>query len=138
MSFASEPVQVIIAVDKLTSFYNQSILMNKISKEDFQDNLIWRVNVNELLNNIDDYRCTSGYFSEYHALSISEITKIVNRKYQTLSYYGFSQNELKKIMKELKPIGIDRIVPIGKTTDFSLTWDGYNLIDTLSRKIDII
>jgi hypothetical protein len=132
------PVQPIIAVDKLTSFYNQSVLMKNISKEDSYDNLIWRVNINELANNIDNYRCSSGYFNEYHALSISEIKNIVNRKYQTLSYYGFSQNELKKIMKELKPIGIDRIVPIGKTADFSLTWDGYNLIETLSRKIDII
>ena len=36
-----------------------------------------------------------------------------------------------------KPNGIDRIVPIGKTTDFSLTWDGFDLIDTLSRKIEL-
>ena len=29
--------------------------------------------------------------------------------------------------------GLDRIVPIGETTAFSLTWDGYNLIEMFSR-----
>ena len=75
---------------------------------------------------------------EFHAKSISELSEIVNRKYQTLSYYGISKEHLTKFIKEEKPKGIDRIVPIGKTTDFSLTWDGYNLIDTLSRRIEII
>ena len=114
------------------------IIINKTSKEPSEDNLIWRVNISELPNNIDNHRCTSGYFNEYYAPSILEIKNIVNRKYQTLSYYGYKIDEMKKIMEKLKPIGIDRIVPIGKTTDFSLTWDGYNLIDTLSRKIDLI
>ncbi len=131
-------IQPIVAVDKLTSFYSQSIIINKTSKEPSEDNLIWRVNISELPNNIDNHRCTSGYFNEYYAPSILEIKNIVNRKYQTLSYYGYKIDEMKKIMEKLKPIGIDRIVPIGKTTDFSLTWDGYNLIDTLSRKIDLI
>ena len=131
-------VQPIVAVDKLTSFYSQSIMMNKTFKEHSEDNLIWRINISELPYNIDDYRCTSGYFNEYYASSILEIKDIINRKYQTLSYYGYSIDEIKKMMDNLMPIGIDRVVPIGKTTDFSLTWDGYNLIDTLSRKIDLI
>ena len=33
--------------------------------------------------------------------------------------------------------GIDRIVPIGKTADFSLTWDGYDLILQMSRKLGL-
>lgn len=131
------PIQSIISVDKLTSFYKQSISMEDISKEVSGNNLLWRVNINDLDENIHDYKCSSGYFNEYYASSISEINKIINRKYQTLSYFGYSHNKLRKIMLDLKPIGIDRIVPIGKTTDFSLTWDGYNLIEILSRKIDI-
>jgi len=43
-----------------------------------------------------------------------------------------------QFITQAKPNGIDRIVPIGKTTDFSLTWDGFNMIETLSRKIDIL
>jgi hypothetical protein len=39
--------------------------------------------------------------------------------------------------KKIKPLGIDRIVPIGKTLDFSLNWDGYDLINQMSRIIEI-
>lgn len=130
-------IQSVIAVDKLTAFYNQSVQLEKIKKVSTADNLIWRVEQEFLSKEIDKYRCTSGYFSEYHATSINELTTIVNRKYQTLSYYGIEKEELANFITHLKPFGIDRVVPIGKTTDFSLTWDGFNLIETLSRCCEI-
>lgn len=130
-------VQPVIAVDKLTSFYNQSVNMNEITKSVTPDNLIWRVELKHLLKNIDEFRCNSGYFSEFHATSLSEINNIIDRKYQTLAYYGISIDELNEFIKYEKPKGIDRIVPIGKTSDFSLNWDGIDLIKTLSRVIEI-
>ena len=33
----------------------------------------------------------------------------------------------------MKLLGIDRVVPFGKTTDFDLIWDGYDLIYTLQN-----
>lgn len=130
-------VQPVIAVDKLTSFYNQSVHMNHVTKTKTPDNLIWRVKLKHLSKNIDEYRCNSGYFSEYHAASLSDINNIINRKYQTLAYYGISNEKLNKFVKHEKPKGIDRIVPIGKTSDFSLNWDGIDLINTLSRVIEV-
>ena len=130
-------VQPVIAVDKLTSFYNQSVHMDQVTKTTTPDNLIWRVELPHLLKNIDEYRCSSGYFSEYHAASLSEIKNIIDRKYQTLSYYGISKIELNNFIIHEKPKGIDRIVPIGKTADFSLNWDGFNLIKSLSRIIEV-
>ena len=94
--------------------------------------------LNYFTNNIDQFRSNSGYFSEYHAQSLNEISKIINNRYQTLSYYGFQKKELTRVINEIKPYGIDRIVPIGKTTDFSLLWDGYNIIDSLTRKVEIL
>jgi hypothetical protein len=131
-------IQPIIAVDKLATFYNQSINMSNIKKIETPDNLIWRIKLNKLANNIDKYKCNSGYFSEYHANSINDIKSIIDKSYQTLSYYGFSNEELNKFIKTAKVKGIDRIVPIGRTSEFSLTWDGYNLITTLSRVCEII
>jgi len=130
-------VQPVIAVEKLTSFYNQAAKSDHIKKTLTPDNLIWRIELNELSKDIDEYRCTSGYFSEYNASSLFDLAKIIDRKYQTLAYYGIEKTDLKKFIAQAKPNGIDRIVPIGTTTDFSLTWDGYNLIDTLSRIIEI-
>jgi hypothetical protein len=131
-------VQPVIAVDKLTSFYNQAVHLDHIKKTTTIDNLIWRIELKELTSDIDEYRCTNGYFSEYKASSLSELSKIIDRKYQTLAYYGIERSDLIQFIAQAKPKGIDRIVPIGKTTDFSLTWDGFNLIETLSRRIDLI
>ena len=130
-------VQPVINVDKLTALYTQSIHIENIKKLASIDNLIWRIELEELSKNIDKYRCTSGYFSEFHAKSLSDLSKIVNRKYQTLAYYGIKKSDLQFFINEIKLSGIDRFVPIGKTLDFSLTWDGYDMIQTLSRKIDI-
>jgi len=54
-----------------------------------------------------------------------------------LAYYGYSLEELKSFINTNRLNGIDRIVPFGKTTDFSLTWDGFDLIHTLSRECSI-
>ncbi len=129
-------IQPITAIDKLTTFYNQAAQLKNVSRTGTPDNLLWIVTLNELPKNIEAFRCSSGFFSEYHASSISELSEIIDRKYQTLSYYGIEKEELVKFISQTKPLGIDRITPIGKTTVFSLIWDGFNLIEVLSRKID--
>ena len=32
-------------------------------------------------------------------------------------------------MKEVRLVGIDRVVPMGQTMDFDFIWDGYNLYE---------
>ena len=129
--------QPIMSVDKLTAFYNQVVSLGNSHKAKMPDNLIWRIKLDNLPGNIDNFRCSSGYFYEYTAGSLNELSSIINRKYQTLSYYGFTKVYLIDVFRAIKPSGIDRIVPVGKTTDFSLIWDGYDLIRTLSRECDV-
>ena len=131
-------IQPVSAIDKLTNFYNQAIQTGRILLEDRKDNLILRIKLNDLKDDIDYFRSHSGYFSEYHASSLMDLSKIINKKYQTLSYYGFTKEKLTNVIRKIEPSGIDRIVPIGRTMDFSLVWDGYELINTLSRRVEII
>jgi hypothetical protein len=131
-------VQPVIVVDKLTALYNQAIHAEEVHKIASDDNLLWRIHIDSLPENIDEFRCSSGYFTEYHIQSLSELGDVINRKYQTLAYYGLSKDYLLNFIKKIHPTGIDRIVPVGHTTDFSLTWDGYNLIETLSREITLL
>lgn len=131
-------IQPVIAVDKLTALYSGAVQLEGVRKMDSGDNLLWRVDMKTLPANIDEFRCSSGYFTEHTIHSLSELSTIVNRKYQTLSYYGFPQSVFEDFIKEIKPCGIDRIVPVGHTMDFSVVWDGFDLIETLSRKITII
>jgi len=131
-------LQPVLAVDKYSSVCNLSIQKEGVRKVRMPDNLIIRVEINSLPQDVDEFRCKAGYFLEYSAKALDEILKPVNRKYQTLSYYGFQPNILRELITNHRPCGIDRIVPIGRTTDFSLKWDGYDLIYTLSRVCSIV
>ena len=61
--------------------------------------------------------------------------EIITKKYQTLSYLGGNGQEIAEWVLQSGVKGIDRIVPMGNTADFTLTWDGYDLINTMSRHI---
>ena len=128
--------QDVMAVDKLTALYKQACTM-PTHEEETKNNILRRVEVDALPQDIDSFRCAGGYFTEYTAQSLDEIAPIVNEKYQTLAYYGFTQQELSDFVFRNRLTGIDRIVPFGETTAFSLTWDGMNLIERMSRIVDI-
>ena len=133
--YALQPASVI---DKLVQLYSQSIKMKNIQQINQKDNLLFRVKVDDLYKHIDQFKSDSGYFSEIYIKNMDHLEKIINRKYQTLSYYGFSKEKFLKMINKVMPLGIDRIVPIGRTMEFSFKWDGYNLIDVLSREIEIL
>lgn len=130
-------LQAVLSVDKLTAFYRQAVCMDSM-KENMPDNYVVRTQLHELPNNIDSFRCAGGYFSEYDIDNLSEIAPIITNKYQSMAYYGFSKEELTDFVLKNHLKGLDRIVPFGETTAFSLTWDGYNLIDILTRKVTIL
>lgn len=125
-------LQAVMAVDKLTALYRQAVCMN-IMAEPMPDNVVVRVDLSEVPINIDDFRCSCGYFSEKTIESLDEISPIVSIKYQTLGYFGFEKEELTEFVCKKRLQGLDRIVPIGETTAFSLTWDGFNLIEMFTR-----
>jgi hypothetical protein len=133
-----ENIPSVVAVNKLTAFYSQAFDMDDIKIDKSDDNSLWRIQLTKLSKEVEEYKCTNGYFSECSIDSLSELNQIVTRKHQTMSYYGFKKIELAKFVRESKLTGIDRIVPIGRTLDFSLIWDGYDLIRSLSRVCDII
>lgn len=128
--------QDVMAVDKLTALYRQAVAM-PTHAEEHKNNLLCRVEIDTLPSDIDTFRCASGYFTEYTAKNLDKIASIVTRKYQTLAYYGFEKEELKHFVLRNRIIGIDRIVPFGETTSFSLIWDGNDLINTMSRVVAV-
>ncbi len=125
-------LQAVMSVDKLTAFYRQAVYMD-IKAEQMPDNVVVRADLATVPKNIEDFRCACGYFSEHTIESLDDISPLVNIKYQTLGYYGFKKSELEDFVRSNRFQGLDRIVPIGQTTSFSLTWDGYDLINTFTR-----
>lgn len=131
----SEPP--IVAIDKLTTFYTQAIQFEDTTYVSNDSNKIWRVNNNELKNNIDHFKCSNGYFNEFRIQKLSDLNYIIKRRYQTVGYFGINKDELLEWCIHEKPIGIDRFVQIGRTLDFDLVWDGIDLVFALSRTISI-
>jgi hypothetical protein len=129
--------QNVMAIDKEVAFYRQAISMS-VKKRGLSNNKLYCVEIKALRNDIEEFKCIGGYFTEYTAEKFDEIAPIIKNNYQTMAYYGIDSDNLIEFMSQHKPHGIDRFSKIGLTTQFSLTWDGYNLISSLSRTVQII
>lgn len=73
-----------------------------------------------------------------HIESLDALSKFINTKLQTLSYFGISKDEWIKFMESPSITGIERIVPVGQALAFSPRWDGYDLLAELSRAITLV
>lgn len=130
-------LQAVQVVDKLTQVYRFGASFEARQIE-MPNNLITRVHVAQLTEEIAAYKAGSGFFIEYDAKELSEIRPLCGISCQTLSYYGVDRDSLLQVVLAMRPAGVDRIVPIGRTMDFALVWDGVDLIRTMSRVIEAV
>lgn len=130
-------------LDDAAIFYKQDRLFSDlISKDNIKKfkkygNLIYCVELED--KKIDPSKLISrwGYFYEVEIQKLDQLFKFSNVFTQTLTYFGFKNEDFRKILKRRNVDGIDRIVPIGQALDISLNWDGYDIISTLTKVIDI-
>lgn len=128
------PVQ---AVDKLV----KTCLLGaecECKLQDTANNLLTRVEVKSLTRELIEYTGNSGFFIEYEADELTDIKPVLTERCQTISYYGAVKEDILSVVKDSGCRGVDRIVPMGRTLEFSLLWDGYNLISAMSREIDVV
>lgn len=128
------PVQV---VGKLTALFKVGAA-RKVKLVPQKSQYITRIKADKMSSDLMDYKYNSGFFFEYDANDLSEILPICDKKCQTLTYLGIDPNNIKAFISEYRPDGVDRAVPMGKSMDFDLVWDGYDLIRELSRKFAVI
>jgi F0F1-type ATP synthase membrane subunit a len=132
--YVSEPISVI---DKYTNMCKDSIELDDAFNYQNYGNLIFIIGLQKLTNNVGALRGKFGYFYEYFTGDINTVAHIVDKSFQTITYFGIDKSKLNDfVMKNSLP-GVDRIVPIGSALDISVYWDGYDLIRTLSRIIVI-
>ena len=125
----------ILSVDKLTAKYKCAIELDEAKIQTAKDNLITRIKLSTLPNNITDYTCAGGAYLEFSSETLELLVSVISSKFQTLSYLGMNPEELRSFIIENGLCGVDRIVPVGKTADFCFVWDGYDLITQMSRII---
>lgn len=126
--------QVIQGVDKLSQLYLAASDLHGMIKINGRDNLLYRIKVDKLTPELMKYKGNSGLFYEYDCKNILSIRSFCNdTRCQTIGRLCE--------MKEIEPLlcagikGVDRVVPVGHTMDFDLNWDGYNVVNQLTRTI---
>jgi hypothetical protein len=88
------------------------------------------------LDDIDKQNhCGGGLFYETIIKTLAELAPGISRKNQTITSFGLSKEEWQQWIESARPAGIDRIVPIGQALNFSVTWDGVDLLRSFCREI---
>lgn len=128
--------QDIQGVNKLASTYLAAAAKDGVKVLPHEDNLIIRVKVEQADRKWMDLKDHSGYFFEYDCDDVMELRSLCNdKRCQTIAVLGAREWLMPLIKSGLK--GTDRITDIGHTMDFELIWDGYELIQLLTRSIAV-
>lgn len=86
---------------------------------------------------IMDYKMSGGYFFQYTAESLDDIIPIMGKMCQTIAVLGIDKKEVVDFVSNTGVRGVDRVVDIGDTMGLEFTWDGFKMIEQMSRVVYI-
>ena len=81
------------AVDKYLQFCKNAIDLDQIKNFEQYGNNIYIIDLKNLFTDLDKFHGKFGYFFQYDACNLDEVSSIINTKYQTLTYFGIDKNE---------------------------------------------
>lgn len=86
---------------------------------------------------VRDLHSGHGLLVEYRVNTLADLAPFLIDKDQTLVLQGFSAREVNNLAERLPNRAIDRMVRVGRATDFEVSWDGINLLDLMSRRVSV-
>ena len=125
------------AIDNYTNLCSYLINLKNLKYYNIYDKSIYVIGLKKINLETNSLRGKWGFFFEYESNNFNNILNLVDKKCQTLTYFGFKKKFFEEFIDIQKPKGIDRIVPIGQALDINLNWDGYDINTLLSREIII-
>lgn len=126
-------LQAVSAVEKLSAFCQLSAKVPGVIRQPVKHNRLVRVELPQLQTNSMDYTGRCGYFLEYQAENVDEILPLCGSACQTIVFCGMSLETIESFLAQHRPAGVDRVVPFGQALNFTLKWDGYDLVYLLTR-----
>lgn len=126
------------ASDKYTQLNEVAALYPEVTKITRYENYLYILDlIRDKMSNDASlcYRGKFGMFYQTDLQSLDELPDFLNNRVQTCAVAGVNAQKIKDIILKRKCFGIDRIVPFGKTLDIGIVWDGYDMIQQLSRII---
>ncbi|WVN42735.1 acyl-CoA reductase [beta proteobacterium MWH-UniP1] len=131
------PLQAVHVIDKFTAVCRNSIANLGVQSIERNTNVLYRIQLSFLDKHQDECR---GYFGTIHEVvlpHLDALAPIVSERYQTLTVQGIDHTVIRQWITRNRLRGIDRVVPVGRALDMSILWDGYDLIGSLSRVVDL-
>jgi Acyl-CoA reductase (LuxC) len=92
----------------------------------------------ESLNAFDRTHPGAGLFFEAVVPELADLTTFITRKDQTMTAFGFADEELRAFVAAANGRGVDRIVPFGQALAFDRLWDGMDLLSELTRRVVVV
>ena len=129
-------MQPIQAVDKMSIFTELSMKQDGVYLER-RSNKLFIVTLDNMSDDVMDYKMGGGYFFQYTASSLDDIIPIMGKMCQTVAVLGLKKNEVVDFVMSKGVRGVDRVVDIGDTMGLEFTWDGYRMIEQMSRVVYI-
>jgi len=131
--YTFQPIQ---GINKLTSGCLAAVALPHTRLEPHEDNLVVRAWVPEITDRLMELKDNCGYFFEYDCDDIMDLKPLCDdKRCQTIGMLGDRHLLLPLLKSGVK--GVDRVVPLGRTMDFDLIWDGYDLVSQLTRTIQL-
>ena len=124
----------ILAIDKLSELCMLASEHTGIHKVT-DNNVVMRVLIEDINDDVMNYKNGGGYFFEYIAKDIFSLKSLFTKECQTISYLGMDSKQIFNDIQEMGVRGVDRIVPLGNTMELSFKWDGYDMIENMSRYV---
>ena len=100
-------------------------------------NEIVLVQIPQLYADLWEQTVPGGFFFESSGTDLEGLYPVLTRKCQTLTCVGVKKEMLAGNLASAGVCGVDCIVEIGHALDFSLIWDGMDLMEYLTRKINV-
>ena len=128
------PMQPIQAVDKYSAVCALGMSrpgVRYVSK----DTLVVRAELDRLTADVMDYKCGGGCFFEYAAKDLEEIVPVLGKRCQTVAVLGVDRERVRELVFSNGVRGVDRIVPLGETMRLAFIWDGFRMVESMSRYV---
>ena len=127
-----KPVQ---AIDKLSNFTGLAMKSDKPVTINKRNNKLFVIDINEADSDIFNYKTGGGFFFQYAVKNLDEIIPFLEKQCQTVAVFGIEKSEVVGLVRQSGVRGVDRVVDIGDTMGLEFVWDGYRMVENMSRVI---
>ena len=129
-------LQPIKVSGKYTDAWEFAMTQPHLQSAAFRTNRLYVYTLSSLPPDITALSGSFGQFFQFPIRTLDEVLPFAVKKVQTVSTLGIDPAVLKQALVEAGAMGVDRVVPVGQALDMSVLWDGYNMLEALSRVIE--